>query len=206
MSNPAFQMDEGWLDDDTEWSTSHINEGRLEFIAPIYDQSVLHSDTHLWISNDSKQTGWVKMQQCYRNLDAVSRTDVVYAYRKMKNLQVTRGEEIARIRVGQHRVELEDVGKGALLCVSADVEVLQRLSDKTFVIQNGPYHRKFLDGYYPYHVSLTVHYSKNEFKLRRVVPQEQDGFGVKQNQDGLSIDSWFKGNLRISLEFVENES
>ncbi len=198
--------DEDWPDDDTEWRTLQVNEGRLEFIAPVHDQSVLHSDTHLWISSDSKQTGWVQMQQCYRHLDAVSRTDVVYAYREMKNLQVTRGENIEQIRVGQNGVELEGVGKGAVLCVQADVQVLQRLPDKTYVIQNGPYHRRFLDGFYPYHVSLTVHYSKHEIQLRRVLPEEQDGFSVKQNKDGLSIDSWFKGNLRISLEFRENES
>lgn len=109
-------VDGSWLDDDIEWLTSQVNEGRLEFIAPAHDRSILHSDTHLWIANDSKQTGWVKMQQCYRHLDAVSRTDVVYAYREMKNLQVTRGEKIARIRVGQYGVELEDVEKGAVLC------------------------------------------------------------------------------------------
>ena len=194
-------VDESWLDDDTEWRTSQVNEGQLEFIAPIHDESILHSDTHLWITNDSKQTGWVKMQQCYRHLDAVSRTDVVYAYREMKNLQVTRGENIAQIRVGQRGVELEDVEKGAVLCVQADVKVLQRLPDKTYVIQNGPYHRKFLDGYYPYHVSLTVHYSKNDIQFKQVVPEEQHGFDVNENKDGLSIDSWFKGALRIRLEF-----
>ena len=92
-----------------------------------------------------------------------------------------------------------------MLCVQADVQVLQRLADNTYVIQNGPYHRRFLDGYYPYHVSLTVHYSKNEIRLSRVVPHEQDGFRIKENEESLSIDSWFKGNLRISLEFRENE-
>lgn len=196
-------VDESWLDDDTEWRTSQVNEGQLEFIAPIHDQSILHSDTHLWITNDSKQTGWVRMQQCYEHLDAVSRTDVVYAYREMKNLQVTRAEKIAQIRVRQHGVELEDVEKGAALCVRAKVKVLRRLSDKIYVLQNGPYHRKFLDGYYPYHVSLTVHYSNNEIQFRQVVPEEQHGFGVTENKDGLTIDSWFKGVLRIRLEFLE---
>lgn len=196
-------VDESWPDEDTEWRTRQVNEGRLEFIAPIPDQPILHSDTHLWISNESKRTGRVEMQQCYRHLDAVSRTDVVYAYRDMKNLRVTRAEKIARIRVGQQGVELEDVGKGAVLCVQADVRVLQRLSDKTYAIQNGPYHRKFLDGYYPYHVSLRVHYSRNEIQLSRVMPEEQDGFEVKELRDGLSIDSWFEGVLRIRLEFLE---
>ena len=94
-------VDESWMDDDSEERALQVNEGQLEFIAPIHEQSILHSDTHLWITNKSMQTGWVKMQQCYRHLDAVGRTDVVYAYREMKNLQVTRAEQIAQIRVKQ---------------------------------------------------------------------------------------------------------
>ena len=167
----------------------------------MHDQLVLHSDTHLWITNESLQTGWVKMKQCYRHLDAVGGTDVVYGYRKMKNLQVARVEQIEQIRVGQHVVELEGVEKGAVLCVQADVKVLQHLSDKTYAMQHGPYHRKFLDGYYPYHVSLTVHYSNNEMQLKRVEPEAQDGFYITEKTGLLSIDSWFEGELRIGFEF-----
>jgi hypothetical protein len=194
-------VDESWLDDDSQWRAQQVNEGPLKFIDPIHEQSILHSDTHLWITNESRQTGWVRMQQCYRHLDAVGRTDVVYAYRKMKNLQVTRAEQIAQIRVGQHGVELVDVEKGATLCVLADVKVLQRLSDKTYVMQNGPYHRRFLDGYYPYHVSLTVHFPDTEMQIKRVEPEAQDGFYVTEKPGTLSIDSWFEGELRVGFEF-----
>ena len=196
-------VDENWLDDDSEWRAQQVNEGQLEFIAPIHDQLILHSDTHLWITNESMQTGWVKMQQCYRHLDAVVRTDVEYAYREMKDLQVTRTERIAQFSVTQNGVELGRVEKGAVLCVQADVKILQRLSDKTYGLHNGPYHRKFLDGYYPYHVSLVVHYSNNEIQLKQLVPEAQDGFNVTETRDSLSIDSWFAGELRIKLEFLE---
>lgn len=196
-------VDESWGDDDSESRALQVNEGQLEFIAPIHDQSILHSDTHLWITGESMQSGWVKMQQCYRHLDAIDRTDVVYAYREMKDLQVTRAEQITEIRVKQNGVELGRVGKDAVLCVKADVKILQHLSDQTYGLQNGPYHRKFLDGYYPYHVSLMVHYSSNEIQLKQVVPEAQDGFNVTEKNDGLSIDSWFEGELRIELEFLE---
>ena len=194
-------LDESWLDDEDESQALRVNEGQLNFIVPIHDQSILHSDTHLWITSKSMQTGWVKMQQCYRHLDRVGRTDIVYAYREMNNLQVTSAKQIAQVRVKPHRVELEDVGKGAELCVQAEVRILQRLSDKTYGMQNGPYHRKFFDGYYPYHVSLTVHYSSNEMQLKRVEPKPQDGFYVTEKTGVLSIDSWFEGELRIGLEF-----
>ena len=194
--------DESWLDDDSESRALQVNEGQLEFIAPVHDESILHSDTHLWITAESMQTGWVRMQQCYRHLDAVGRTDVVYAYREMKDLQLIRAEQITQIHVKQNVVELGRVEKGAVLCVQADVKILQHLSDKTYGLQIGPYHRKFLDGYYPYHVSLTVHYSNNEFQLKQVKPEAQEGFYVTEAPDGLSIDSWFEGELRIRLQFL----
>jgi hypothetical protein len=192
---------ESWLDDDSESRALQVNEGQLNFIAPIHDQSTLHSDTHLWITAESMQTGWVKMQQCYRHLDAVGRTDVVYAYREMRNLRVTRAEQIAHIHVKPQRVELNDVEKGAELCVQAKVKILQRLSNNTYGMHNGPYHRKFLDGYYPYHVSLTVHFADNELQLKRVEPEAQDGFSVTEKTGIISIDSWFEGELRIEFEF-----
>ena len=194
-------IDESWLDNDDESRALQVNEGQLNFIAPAPDQAILHSDTHLWITAESTQTGWVKMHQCYRHLDVIGRTDVVYAYREMDNLQVTKAEKIAQTRVKPHGLELEDVEKGAELCVQAKVRVLQRLSDGTYSMHNGPYHRKFFDGYYPYHVSLTVHYSTNDMRLERVDPSPQDGFHVTEKKGVLSIDSWFEGELRIGLEF-----
>jgi len=43
----------------------------------------------------------------------------------------------------------------------------------------------------------------NEIQLKQVVPEAQKGFYVIEKRDGLSIDSWFEGELRIGLEFLE---
>ncbi|MGI9316272.1 MAG: hypothetical protein ACR2QW_02970, partial [bacterium] len=48
--------EESWLDDDSESRALRVNEGQLNFIAPIHDQPILHSDTHLWITTESMQT------------------------------------------------------------------------------------------------------------------------------------------------------
>ena len=197
-------IDENWLEDDDDWNTSQVNEGQLRFIAPMPGQSVLSSDTQLWLTDNSLRNGWVDMQQCYRNLDAVSKTEVVYAYREMKNLQVTRIDKVARSRVTTRGVELEDVEKGALVCVRAEVRVLRRQTERNFAMQHGPYHRRFLDGYYPYHLSLTVHYPNPEMRLQRVEPEAQPGFELTENEDNLIIESWFEGELSIVLEFLQN--
>ena len=199
-----MRVDENWLEDDSDWNASRVNEGQLRFLAPMPGQSVLSSDTQLWLTDNSLRTGWVDMQQCYRNLDAVSRTEVVYAYREMKNLRVTRIDKIARSLVTTGGVELQDVEKGASICVRAEVKVLRRVTERIFAMQHGPYHRRFLDGYYPYHLSLMVHYPNREMRLERVEPEAQTGFELTENEDGLIIESWFEGELTIVLEFSQN--
>jgi len=194
---------ENWLHEDSESRALQVNEGELNFIAPIHDRSVLHSDKHLWITEESRQSGWVRMHQCYRQLDAIGRTDVVYAYREMKNLRVTSTRRIAQIRVKPDRVELEGVEKNAELCVQAEVKIFQRLPDSTFAVNSGPYHRRFFDGYYPYHVTLTLHYADDEMRLEQIEPRVQEGFSLTKKPGLVVIDSWFEGKLRIKLVFSE---
>ena len=116
--------DEAWFADDAEGNASAVNEGHLRFIKPRPGESILHSDTRIWLSVVSLRAGWAEMQQCYRNLDAVSRAAVVYAYAAMRELRVTRAEKMARYRIFSDRVELEEVDHDAVLCVSAEVNVL----------------------------------------------------------------------------------
>ena len=198
------EVDESWPHEESDRDVSQVNEGQLRFIAPPEEQAVLHSDTQLWLTPASLQNGWVEMRQCYRNLDAVGKTEVVYAYREMRELEVLRAENIARYRVKPRGVELEDVKKGALLCLQARVRILQRLSNNIYGMRHGPYHRKFLDGYYPYHLSLTVSYPGESIRLHRIEPEAQHGFDVKDAPASLAIETWFEGELRIDLQFVEN--
>lgn len=201
VSLSANNADDAWLEDDSEWRALQVNEGQLTFIDELPDASVLHSDTHLWITEDSLSSGWVKMQQCYRQLDAVGRTDVVYAYAEMRKLEITHTEKIAQTRVKQNRIELEDVEKAAELCVTSEVRILRCSSNKICSIDNGPYHRKFLDGYYPYHVSLSVHYPVSYLALESIEPGQQKGVAVKKTTGKVNIDCWFEGELMISLRF-----
>lgn len=196
--------DESWPDDEKILDVSRVNEGQLTFIAPLDDQPVLHSDTRLWLTAASLQSGWVEMQQCYRNFDAVDKTEIVYSYREMQDLQVMQAHNINRYRVRPRAIVLEGVGQDALLCLQARVRVLRRLADDILGMRHGPYHRRFLDGYYPYHLNLTVFFPEQNVRLRRVEPGAQDGFDVSEKPTSLEIESWFEGELIIELEFAEN--
>ena len=64
-----------------------------------------------------------------------------------------------------------------------------------------PYHRRFLDGYYPYHLKLKLSYPGRKLRLDRLQPSAQAGFEVTSTSGSLGIESWFEGELTISLEF-----
>ncbi len=194
--------DESWLEDDSELRALEVNEGELEFIPPPQGKPVLHAATLLDISAASLQTGWVRMHQCYRHLDAIARTEVVYGYAQMKSLRIERLQNIGSARVSGKSVQLEEVSANAELCVSAEILVLRRRGAE-YEISHGPYHRRFLDGYYPYHVSLDVYFPADLLAFASVTPVPQPHFVVKQRPGHVNIDSWFEGLLTIQLRFRE---
>ena len=192
---------DSWAQARDDRDVSRVNEGELEFIAPVQDRPVLHADTRLNITARSLQTGWVDLQQCYRNLDAVDKTEIVYAYREIQALRVTRAENIKRFHAGPRGVELEGVVQGALVCLQARVRILRRLSDSTHTLRQGPYHRRFLDGYYPMRVSLDVTLKTDKLRFADISPDRGKGFKVWQGQNTVHYDAWFEGKLRTEIRF-----
>jgi hypothetical protein len=197
--NSEFENAEQWFESDFK-DTDEVNEGQLEFIAPVTDKNVLSSIAVLTVDDASMTSGFVKMQQCYRNLDAVPLLDIVYQFKAIKNLQIERAENIEKATVKAQTLELENVGKHAEVCVTAMVKVIEQTDSKHYVLRYGPYYRRFLDGYYPYHISLTVNYPSRDFSVENIIPHQQEYFQVKQAQNRLSVDTWFEGELL--LEFV----
>ena len=193
--------DEDWFDDDSDLSIEDVNEGELEFIAPITDKSILHSGSVLSITEKSLETGWVGLDQCYRNLDPVGKMDVVYRYKNIKQLKITSSGNIGEARVDGQTLQLEDVSSSAYICVQAEVQILEKTGQGSFVLSNGPYYRRFLDGYYPYHVTVSISYPAEKLKYTRISPAPQPLFEVIQQPGRLLVDTWFEGVLLIDIKF-----
>ena len=87
--------------------------------------------------------------------------------------------------------------------MAAEVRQLRALGGGRFRIESGPYHRRFLDGYYPMHVSLRVRLAGSGLRLEQVTPAATEGFEVSAPADEIAIDAWFEGRLVIGLEFSE---
>ena len=192
---------EEWFNDDSDLSITHVNEGELTFIAPITDKSVLHSSSVLSITENSLETGWVGLDQCYRKLSPVDKTDVVYQYKNIKQLKVTDSGNIGKAKVDGQTIQLEAVGSSAYICVQAVVQILEKTGQDTFVLKNGPYYRRFLDGFYTYHVSVNISYPAYRLKYSRISPAPQPLFEVIQGPGKLSVDTWFEGVLQVDINF-----
>lgn len=202
QATPAQDMPDAalqWLNDDSELDALAVNEGELRFLPGREHGQVLHSSTTLHINAHSLETGWVRMEQCYRELDEVPRTDIVYRYKQIEDFKITRQINIGQARVDGQIIHLEQVSHGAEVCVGARVKQLKKLDDGGFTLSQGPYHRKFLDGYYPYHVTLRVHYPENLLDPIAVKPSPRAHFQPQLNRSPLVIDTWFEGVLAIEI-------
>ena len=193
--------DEDWFNHDSELSIEEVNDGELAFIAPITDKSILHSAAVLSITEKSLETGWVGLDQCYRNLDPVGKMDVVYRYKNLKQLTITSINNIGEAKVEGQTIQLEDVSSSATICVQAEVQILEKTGQDSFVLSNGPYYRRFLDGYYPYHVTVGINYPAEKLNFTRISPAPQPLFEVIQQPGKLLVDTWFEGVLLIDITF-----
>jgi len=93
------------------------------------------------------------------------------------------------------------VQKAAELCTSAMVRIFYLNPDGSYSLINGPFHRKFLDGYFPYHLTLEVVYPASRLNVNYTIPVEQPGFSVKQDAGKLVLDGIFEGILNVEIVF-----
>ncbi len=193
---------EAWFNDDSEERALAVNEGKLEFLSEIPNKPVHHSHNTFILDNNSLQTGWVELIQCHSQLDVVPEAQIVYRYRQMKKLRIESYSGIKRTWIEGDSVQLEDIQPDARLCIRAEVRILYSSPDGSFVLKNGPFHRKFLDGYYPMQVTLIVQFPDESIRFKSVTPHRQAGLTVRRGKGKLNINAWFEGELRTEIRFT----
>lgn len=192
---------ERWFNSDDELPINKVNEGDLTFLAEKSKDNLFYSSITIFITQNSIQTGWVNISQCYKNLDKIQKTVIVFRKNLIKNIAVTSLKNIDKSSVlDQHKLVLLNVKEDAELCLNATVRNFYQNEDQSFSMVNGPYHRKFLDGYYPYHLNLNIHFPKT-LQFLNSLPKSQVGFQITQNTNKLSVNSIFEGRLKTNFRF-----
>lgn len=192
---------EAWLDDNDD-SVPQAGAGELIFLPEPPAGRTLHSQNILTIDEQSLAEGWVRLVQCYHGLDAVPDAEILYRYRELRNLQIDSQRNIGEATVRGQSVQLSDVGHDATLCVGLQARILYAQPDGGFLLRNGPFHRRFLDGYFPLHVTLEVSFPADALVYAGTRPESQSGFSVTTAPGTVAIDSWFAGTLNVEIAFT----
>ncbi len=192
-----------WFFQDFEDRIAEVNEGELVFLSGPPDGPVHHHQNTLILDESSLEDGWVHLAQCHDHLDAVPRVEVTFRPGFLRNLAITERRNIVRASVEGPTVQLEGVRPGARLCLRAESRVLYDNDDGSYTVRNGPFMRRFLDGYYPMRVSVEVRYPCSRLRFVSLSPPAQSGFRVTEGPCRVYLDAWFEGRLNTELRFVE---
>lgn len=192
---------EDWFNRESEPAAPQLREGEFVFLSPPPDNKTLHSINVITVTRSSIDDGWVQLRQCYEGLDAVPAAEVVYRYRKLRHLRIHSKTNIGQAVSRGQTVQLTDVRQDATLCIRAEAQILYPQADGRFLLRNGPFHRSFLDGYFPLHVSVGVQFPSALLQYLDTSPQAQPGFRVDVKGEHVDIDSWFVGKLTIEVLF-----
>jgi hypothetical protein len=181
--------------------TADVNEGELHFLTTPPDRPVHHHHNRITILDSSLEDGWVRLDQCHENLDAVPSAEVTYRPGRVRNLRVTRAVRIEGAWAEEHSVQLRNVQRGAELCVQAETLALSRAGETGYSLNNGPYMRRFLDGFYPMRVSMTVKFASDKLRFVDSIPAAQPGFSLRLQAGEVGYDTVFEGILTTVLRF-----
>ena len=191
-----------WFDEDFGDPTAHVNEGELAFLAEPPAKAVHHLRNVITLDRHSRESGWVRLEQCHTNIDKVPRAQIVFHEDRIRNLHIESARNIGEAWIEGASVQLTDIVEGSSLCLSADSRALTSVGDGRFRITNGPFMRRFLDGFYPMRVSAQFVLANSGLRFAGIEPERQPGFEVEVGADAIRFDAWFEGRLRTEIALV----
>jgi hypothetical protein len=192
-------------DEEPEERALQVNEGELHFLSEPPRQVVHHHSNRILITASSLDQGWVVLEQCHSHLDAVPATEVVYRPERVRALRIIAATNIGKSWVEGASVQLRDVGPQAGVCISAESRALNALAGGGYRLRNGPYMRRFLDGYYPMRVSLDIRYPDDLIRWVASAPPDQAGFRIDAVPGRIQADAWFEGKLFTRFDFCRRD-
>lgn len=218
LPKPTSAADSGSPDEQAEWDAAweaaeererqmerarEVNEGELVFLpqAPVPDSARMEKRIELdW---ESLATGWARMHQCHHHLDPAAAVQIVYNGERTRDIHITRRDGVGQAEVDGPSVQMSDIERGASLCVEAEVLAILPHPDKAgYVVDNGPFMRRFLDGFYPMQVRLEVRWPAGMLTLQESEPPAQPGLAIEENPQGVTLEAHFEGRLESRLHLI----
>lgn len=189
-------------DDIPYGSADAVNEGALHFLEAPPAKPVHHHQNHIRIAAESLASGWVSLSQCHDHLDAVPAAQITFREGFVRDLRVTTFSHIKEVWIEGASVQLRQIEPGARLCLAAQIRALRSSGNGYFNLINGPYMRKFLDGYYPMRVTLEVDYPAQTLTLVDISPPAQAGLDIVERPGAIRMEAVFEGELQTLIQFA----
>ncbi|TVP87484.1 MAG: alpha/beta hydrolase [Thioalkalivibrio sp.] len=195
------------FDDDSLWEPprSESNRGALNFLTDPPEDPVHHHHNQIIVMASSLDDGWVTLRQCHNDIDRVGRAQILYNGDTTRDLEIESQNNIEETWVDGASVQLREVQPDAELCVNARSKMLQVLDDGEYLLENGPFMRRYLDGYFPMRVTVAVSWGDLDLSLAESEPQSQPGFEVTESPHGVILETTFEGRLKTALRLVNGE-
>ncbi len=179
-----------------------VNEGDLSFLVETPADAVHHHRNRVLISERSLADGWVMLEQCHDNLDLVAEAQIVFDPAHSRAIRVLSSRNIGQAFAEDSSVQLRDIGPDSQICLLAETRALHELSKGIYELKNGPFMRRFLDGYYPMRVSMQIEFPRR-LLLADVSPGEQPGFSVAAAPGTVAAEALFEGRLHTRFVFFD---
>ena len=204
----AATAQEDWPDfpeADLESRLAEVSDGEVVFLAEPPDRPVHHHENRIRMEPASLHSGWVVLEQCHRHLDRVPLLEIVYHPERIRNIRILSSRNIDQSRVTGTGVELRGIHDEASLCLIAESRALQQWAPGRYRLRNGPYMRRFLDGYYPLHLTVQIDYPAHLFALQSARPGTPDAPVITHEPGRIHWDVWFRGKLYTEFIFSSNQ-
>lgn len=192
-----------WWHENLEQKALDVNEGDLVFLLPQTKKKIHHHHNRVLFQPHSFNDGWIILHQCHHHIDAVSEAQIVYHRGRVRELSIESSKNIDRAWVEGHSVQLRDIQPDAWLCVRVSSKALTVNGDGTYTLNHGPFMRRFLDGYYPLHVTIEIDLPSDCLHFQGITPPQQEGFKVQQMPNRIFIDTWFEGRLQTAITLAK---
>lgn len=199
-------VDEGWpswarAEAELQQRIAQVNEGQLAFLAEPPGTPVHHHSNRIRVEASSLEDGWVSLEQCHHHLDRVAAAQIVFHPERSRALAVTHFENMKTAVAKGNTVQLRGVGEASVVCLYGETRALVEIGDGVYELQNGPFMRRFLDGYYPMRVSLRIEHP-SQLTLADFTPAAQPGFDVSASPGRVDAEAVFEGKLRTRFRFL----
>jgi hypothetical protein len=192
-----------WVDDGEalRQRIALVNEGELAFLAETPAGRTHHHSGVVRIDEGSLSDGWVSMEQCHRGLDRVQVAQILFREDSSRALEVVSFRNMDAAYPERNTIQLRGIREGSEVCVRAQTRALYEIGSGVYELRNGPFMRRFLDGYYPLQLSLRIEYPAS-IDLADFAPQVQPGFAVSQAPGLIELESLFEGRLNTRFRFL----